>query len=406
MALGTPPVERKTGKYPGDMTEIEIRIEKLVFGGEGLGFLNGKAVFVEGALPEEKVQARILNEKPNYAKASLVRILESSPHRAIPPCPYLERCGGCQYQHLPYPEELRWKEKQVQESFQQSLQLDPALIQPIQHGPNEYGYRNSISLHRTTEKNNKPQRLGFIGKDNYSKILIHDCLLADKHLKEIFTAEHKLNRNEERRAFKLDDKNRIFTSDDERIYRTRVGSTLFWTSSLGFFQNNLPVTDLIGKKLGSWVASCKASRFIDLYSGVGTFSLLSASTLPEIFCFEESPHSIGCARRNFKECHVPHAGIFTGKVEKTFPRWILQNPKSGTLVFVDPPRTGIASSLAHLLGKGESAENIIYLSCDLQILLRDLKIILASNRYQIQTVVPFDMFPRTKHIEILVHLKK
>lgn len=406
MALGTPPLEAQAGSDSRSLMEIELKIEKLVFGGDGLGFLDGKAVFVEGALPGEKVQARILTEKPNYTKASLLRVLEPSPHRIIPPCPYIERCGGCQYQHLPYAEELKWKERQVHESFLQSLQLDPVLIEPIQAGPKDYAYRNSISLHRTTEKNNKPQRLSFIGRDNYSKVLIDHCMLADDHLKEIFTTEYKLNRNEERRGFKLDEKNRIFTTDDERIYRVRIKEKSFWASSMGFFQNNIPVTELIGKKLATWVAALKPARFIDLYSGVGTFSLLSASTVPEIFCFEESTHSIGCARRNFKEHHAPLTGVFTGKVEKTFPRFILQNPRPGTLIFMDPPRLGIASSLAHLLAKGESAENIVYLACDLQILIRDLKNILAGNRYQIQSVVPFDMFPRTKHIEVLVWLKK
>ncbi len=386
--------------------DMEIKIEKLVFGGDGLGFVNGKAFFVEGALPGEKVLVRILIEKPNYAKASLLRVLEPSPHRIIPVCPYVERCGGCQYQHLPYPEELKWKEKQVLESFQQSLQFDLKLLSPIQCGKKEYGYRNSISLHRTTEKNNKPQRLSFIGRDNYSKVMIDHCMLAEDHLKEIFTAEHQLGRKEERRSFKLDEKNRIFTSDEERIYRIRAGNQSLWTSSIGFFQNNIPVTELIGKQLAAWVKAVKPTRFIDLYSGVGTFSLLSAATVPEIFCFEESVHSIGCARRNFKEANVPLTGVFTGKVEKTFPRFILSNQKPGTMIFMDPPRLGIASSLATLLSKEAVAENIVYLSCDLQILLRDLKHILTNNRYEIQAVVPFDMFPRTKHIEVLAHLQK
>lgn len=385
---------------------MELKIEKLVFGGDGLGFVNGKAIFVEGALPGETVQARILNDKPNYAKAALIQILEHSSHRIIPPCSYIERCGGCQYQHLPYPEELKWKEKQVIESFQQFLRIDPNLISRIQHGTKEYGYRTNISLHRTTERNMKPQRLGFIGRDNYSKVLIDYCMLADNHLKEIFKTEYKLNRNEERRSFKLDEKNRIFTSDNEKIYRARVGNQFFWTSSMGFFQTNIEVTELIGKQLAAWVTTFKPNRFMDLYSGVGTFSILSASNISEVYCFEESSYSIGCTRRNFKESNVPLTGVFTGKVEKIFPRFILLNRKPGTLIFMDPPRLGIASSLATFLGKESVAENIIYLSCDLQILLRDLKQILANKHYEIQSVVPFDMFPRTKHIEILTWLKQ
>ncbi len=386
--------------------DIELKIEKLVFGGDGLGFVDGKVCFVEGALPGEKILARILSDKPNFMKAKLIRVLEPSPQRIHPPCPYIERCGGCQYQHLPYAEELRWKEFQVRESFTQTFKAEEIPILPIQYGAKEYGYRMSITIHRTTEKNNKPQRLGFIGHDNHSKVLIDYCMLADERLREIFTVEHRLNRREEKRAFKLDEKGRIFTSDEEKLYRVGVGGRSLWTSSMGFFQNNLEVTELIAKKLASYIATINPARFLDLYAGVGTFPILAARDVPEIHCFEDNPYSTGCLRRNIKELELPLAGIFSGKVEKTFPRFILQHTKPGTLVFMDPPRQGIASSLADFLAKEDVGENIFYLACDLQILLRDLRQILTTGRYKVREVIPFDMFPRTKHIEVLAWLSR
>ncbi|MFH1209074.1 MAG: RsmD family RNA methyltransferase [Candidatus Omnitrophota bacterium] len=386
--------------------DIELKIEKLVFGGDGLGFVDGKACFVERALPGEKILARILSDKPNFMKARLIRVLEASPCRIPPPCSYIERCGGCQYQDLPYPEELKWKERQVRESFAQAFKTEEIPILPIQQGPKEYGYRTSITIHRTTEKNNKPQRLGFIGHDNYSKVLIDYCMLADERLREIFTAEHKLNRREEKRGFKLDEKGRIFTNDEEKLYRVSIGGQSLWASSMGFFQNNIEVTELIAKKLGGYLEALKPSRFLDLYAGVGTFPLLAARGVPEVHCFEDSPYSTGCLRRNVGEWELPLAGIFAGKVEKIFPRFILRSPKPGALVFMDPPRQGIASSLADFLAKEDVGENILYLACDLQILLRDLKQILERGRYKIREVIPFDMFPRTKHIEVLVWLSK
>ncbi len=386
--------------------DLELKIEKVVFGGDGLGFVEGKACFVERALAGEKILARILSDKPNFMKAKLIRVLEPSPHRIHPPCPYIERCGGCQYQHLPYTEELKWKEHQVRESFAQVFKAEEIPILPIQHSAKEYGYRKSITIHRTTEKNNKSQRLGFIGHDNHSKVLIDYCMLADERLREIFNIEHKLNRREEKRAFKLDEKGRIFTSDEEKLYRVSVGGRSLWTSSLGFFQNNIEVTELIAQKLATYIAEIQPTRFLDLYAGVGTFPLLAARNVPEVHCFEDNPYSTGCLRRNVKELDLPLAGIFAGKVEKTFPRFILHSPKPGTLVFMDPPRQGIASSLADFLAKEDVGENIFYLSCDLQILLRDLRQILATGRYKVREVTPFDMFPRTKHIEILVWLTK
>ena len=109
--------------------DIELKIEKLVFGGDGLGFVDGKACFVERSLPGEKVLARILSDKPNFMKAKLLRVLEASPLRIHPPCPYIERCGGCQYQHLPYLEELKWKELQVRESFTQGKLTDQRALE-------------------------------------------------------------------------------------------------------------------------------------------------------------------------------------------------------------------------------------------------------------------------------------
>ncbi|HNX68313.1 MAG TPA: RsmD family RNA methyltransferase [Candidatus Omnitrophota bacterium] len=385
---------------------LEIKIEKLVFGGDGLGFVDGKACFVAGAVPGEKVLARVSNDKPNYCKASLLRVLEPAPERIIPPCPYVERCGGCQYQHLPYAEELRWKENQVRESFQQAFREHCPPIEPIQRGANDYTYRTSITLHRTQQKGHKPQRLGFIGRDNRSVILIDRCLLADETLKNVFTAEHMLTKNEEKRVFKAGEGGRVYTSENEKLYRVIVGEIPFWTDSLGFFQNNLGVTDLIGRKLGEWVREIQPARFLDLYSGVGTFSLLAAPEVQEIHCFEENPYSMTCVEKNFKALGVTLAGIHPGKVEKRFPHFMVHNHKERTLIFLDPPRQGIASSLAEFLAKEEVAENIAFLACDLPILIRDLRLLLTQGRYAIRTVIPFDMFPRTKHIEILCWLQK
>ncbi len=393
--------------------DIELKIEKIAFGGEGLGFINGKVCFVENTIPGEKILARLVTEKPNYSKAKLIRVIEPSPLRVRPACPYIERCGGCQYQHLSYAEELSQKESQVRESFTHTFKIPESHITPIQSASKEFGYRNSITLHRTNERNNHPQRLGFIAHDNYSKVLIDYCLLADELLRPIFTSEHRLRRQEEKRGFKLDEKGRIFSSDEEKLYRVAVGGKSIWSSSLGFFQNNISATELIAKSLEENLREIKPERFLDLYSGVGTFSLLSAAFVPEVDCFEESPYSMGCLRRNFRSfdedqvnSSKQQVGVFTGKVEKTFPKFISQKPKPGTVIFMDPPRLGIASSLANFLAKEESCGNLFYLACDLQILIRDLRLILSQGKWQIARVAPFDMFPRTKHIEVLVELKK
>ncbi|OQA57535.1 MAG: 23S rRNA (uracil-C(5))-methyltransferase RlmCD [Candidatus Omnitrophica bacterium ADurb.Bin277] len=384
---------------------IELNIEKLVFGGDGLGFIDGKAYFVEGALPGERVLARITNDKKNYGKARLIRVFEPSPERVTPPCPYIQACGGCQYQHLHYENELRWKEAQVRESFLKGFGDSVPPIRPIRRSPKELGYRQSITLHRTVKTNQKPHRLAFIGRDNYSFVFIDNCLLADEALKTVFASEHALGKYESKRIFKVERGKGIVSSEEDRLYRVLLENELLWGHSRGFFQNNLGVTEMVAKELSEIIRDINPSRFIDLYAGVGTFSILSARKVPELCCFEESIYAIDCLKRNLKERNLS-AAIFKGRVEQTFPNFWLGNREEGTLIFLDPPRLGITRELAEFFSKAEKISDIVYLACDLQILIRDLRILLSKGRYQITSVVPFDMFPRTKHLEVLARLKR
>ncbi|OQA39858.1 MAG: 23S rRNA (uracil-C(5))-methyltransferase RlmCD [Candidatus Omnitrophica bacterium ADurb.Bin314] len=390
---------------PDFKMNIELTIEKIAFGGDGLGFVDGKAYFVEGALPGERVLARIKNDKKNYGKARLLRILLPSPERVEPPCPYVRACGGCQYQHLRYEEELRWKELQVRESFAKELRADAPFIQPIRRGPKEYGYRQSITLHRTVKTNQKPHPLAFIGRDNHSFVFIENCMLADENLKSVFAAPHALGKYEIKRVFKIGQDKGIVSSEEDRLYRVPLGGEVFWAHSRGFFQNNLDVTELVAEEVAEIVRETAPSRFIDLYSGVGTFTVLSAPKIPELCCFEQSPYAIDCLRRNLNERGLPGA-IFRGKVEQMFPNFWLGNRKEDSFILLDPPRLGITPQLAEFFSKADMITNLVYLACDLQILLRDLRIILSKGNYRIRTVVPFDMFPRTKHLEVLAWLER
>lgn len=385
---------------------IELSIQKIVFGGDGMGLVNGKVFFVEGALPGEKVTAKIVSEKKNFGRARLLEILEPSPARIKPPCPYVRECGGCQYQHLAYEEELRWKMLQIREAFERPLGLAPGLIEPIRSGSKDYGYRNSVTLHKTPGAFEIPRRLGFVGRDNRSTVIVDHCLLADERLQPVFGTGCRLERGEKDRTFRCDQDGGIVSSENLLASRVRVGNETLTVSSRGFFQNNLEVTGLIADRTGEWVRDIAPSRFIDLYAGVGTFSLLAAKEVPEIYCFEENPYSVDCLKKNFSEKGISLAGAFEGRVENTYPRFARAEPKEKTLVFMDPPRQGIDPGLAEFLSTGATAENIVYLACDPAMLVRDLKIMLSGGRWAIRRVAPFDMFPRTKHIETLVWLER
>ena len=385
---------------------VELTINKIAFGGDGIASLDGKTCFVEGALPGEKITAGIIQSKKNFLRAKLVKILKSSPHRISPPCPYIERCGGCQYQHVAYPEELRLKMIQLQEIVSHSLQIPVSRIEPLGTSGKDYGYRNSITLHRTSEESRKPQALGFVGSDNHSKVAVKGCLIADDRFKPLFQQKFLLKKNVEKISYKLSEKGEIFSDQEDSFLRVSVSGQSLLAHSNGFFQNNLGVTELLVEKISQWVEQSGCGIFFDLYAGVGTFSFLSAKTIPKIYCVEENPYSIHALRMNKEERKLKSIEIIAGRVEKAFPPVFEKEKNIPSFVFMDPPRQGIEQKLARYLSGEGVPDVLVYLSCDPSTLARDLKIILSKGCYEIEAIAPFDMFPRTKHIETAVLLKK
>lgn len=384
------------------MKNFEVRVEKTAFGGDGVGSLEGKICFVEGALPGETVIAQLLQEKRNFLRAKAIKVLESSPFRVTPPCPYLESCGGCQYQQVTYHEELRIKESQVREIMDRALGL-AGIVEPIQYAEKEYGYRNSVTLHRSA-KGGKPQPLGFIGRDNKTVIAVKNCLLADEGLRPVFGLKFRLQKKEERVTFRLSEKREIISGESELFSRIRLGGETLLSHSKGFFQNNLAVTALLVKQVGEWVEKIQPDIFFDLYAGVGTFSLLSAKNVPRAVCVEEAKESLEALRMNAAERGRKEFRVIQARAESVFPSIFPDEKKGSTMICLDPPRRGLETKLAEYLSK-TPARAIVYVSCDPVTLARDLKTLLKEGLYEAEKIVPFDMFPRTKHVETAVLLK-
>ncbi len=393
------------------MKVVNLKIEKTAFGGEGIGFFEGgKACFVEGALPGETVSAKILSEKKNFAKAHLLKILKASSDRIQPPCPYYEACGGCQYQHVSYPAELKFKETQAREILSRQAGIDASLIRPIESAGSEYGYRNSVTLHvsYSSKKHSLEKKTvtGFIGRDNRTLVPIQNCLLADPRLSPIFSATMRGGQKKsDRVTFKLSEKGDIISDQEEIFFKVHLKGVSLLVNSKGFFQNNLAITELIADRISRWVREESPEEFFDLYAGAGTFTFLSAGEVPRVVCIEESPESIKALKMNRDEKHRESLEVIQGKVEMAFPEIFKESFKKNKMIFMDPPRQGIAQSLARFIARDCEASSVIYLSCDPTTLARDLKIILSGGKYKVLEAVPFDMFPKTSHIEVLVKLK-
>lgn len=374
--------------------KITLQIEKLAYGGEGLGRYEGRVCFVSGALPGETVEAEIEQDKKKFLRARMSRLIEPSPARREPPCLHWQHCGGCQYQHVSYEEELKWKETQVREYLSRALRIDPELVGPITGSSKEYGYRTSAAVHPV---NGKGASLpGFISLDNKTVVPIKECFLLDPALNRIFKTPL-----ESGAVYRLSRDGRIIEAAEE-IFFEAAGDGSILTHSRSFFQANPEITASIGQNLRSAAGKIKPDVWIDLYSGAGTFTWLAAPEAKLIFC-EENPYGILALKKNLENRGLT-AYIMEGPVEKVFPARLQKEARSREMVFLDPPRRGVEPSVARSLGRS-SFEQIAYLSCHLGTLTRDLSAILVEGKYKVAGVFPYDMFPKTKHVEILVYLE-
>lgn len=382
---------------------LELTIEKIVYGGNGLARHEGRVVFVPGVAAGEKVRARVSADRGNFVEAELEAVLVPSPQRVEPPCEYIARCGGCQYQHLSYPEELRWKEAQVRELLTRHGGVEDSRIQGIQASPNDYGYRSSVTLHRT-KPGPEPQRMGFIGRDKATPLVIKRCLLVEEPLSRVFQWEEKLSRDEDRRTYRIASDGKCVTSRTELHYKVQIAGHDIFAASQGFFQNNLAVTEMMVKQAAAWLKDLKPTHVADLYSGVGLFGFLSAPSKASLTFIEDNPASVQALRMNVTDRSGRRCRVHEGRVEKVYSRALSDAEPAIDALVVDPPRSGMTRDLAARMADTKGLKGIVYISCDPATLARDLKILTAQGRFKVESAIPFDMFPRTKHIETMTLL--
>lgn len=383
---------------------MTLVIEKLVYGGAGLARHEGRVVFVPGVAAGEKITARLIKDRGNFVEAELVSVLEASPERVTPPCQYVELCGGCQYQHLSYQEELRWKEAQVRELLTRHGGVPNDKIGPIVASPKDYGYRSSVTLHRT-KPGPVPQRMGFIGRDKTTPIVIDRCLLTQPELERVFQWDENLAREEDRRTYRIAADGNCVTSRKELYYRIPIAGEELVASTQGFFQNNLAVAEAMTRQAGKWLRSVRADHVADLYSGVGLFGLLSSPPKASVTFVEESEASVQALRMNISDRPGRRFRVHAARVEKAFSRVLSDAQPAIDAIVIDPPRSGMTRDLCQKIAEAKGIGSIVYISCDPSTLARDLKILTAPGKRRVEAVIPFDMFPRTQHIETMVFLK-
>lgn len=397
----------------GDTFELDIT--DIVYGGNAFGRHQGKAVFVPYALPGERVEARVTDERKRYAVAEVVRVLEASPQRVTPPCPYFGPglCGGCQWQHIDYPAQLAFKEKIVRDQLARFGGLDNPLVLPIIASPEPWAYRSHATLHPTDSG-----RLGYVRTDGRSIIPVDTCLIIRPELVDalqslapddiagakrvrlqagsgddvivIAAADESLADEETSPPAPAVEPDEAVSAPSATVEYVIHGRT-FQVTGGSFFQVNLPQAATLVELVLRRLELTGDGRLLDLYAGVGLFTAFLAAEARQVTAIEASMTAARDAQVNL----APFGNVlYIGDtVENALPN------VSGSFdsVVVDPPRSGLSRRVLAGLVERDPAR-IVYVSCDPASLARDTKALVEAG-YTFIDAQPLDMFPQTHHVE-------
>ncbi|MGB9030141.1 MAG: 23S rRNA (uracil(1939)-C(5))-methyltransferase RlmD [Acidobacteriaceae bacterium] len=424
---------------------MKLLIEKAVYGGSGLARADGKAVFVPFTLPGETVEAGIVADKGGFATAELQSVLDPSPMRAQPQCPYFGQCGGCHYQHAIYEAQVEMKRAILRETLERARIREIPDIEAVTAEP--LGYRNRIRLHVQAN----PFSLCYKLRKSHTNFPVTTCPIAAPALQgaietlrgegqslalAAFVTEVELfctpdessllvsfwtgRSGGEAKAFLDKTSPRLLQSLPEiqgigmfamergrtttRLLAYSGADSLFYPSGprryrvslASFFQVNRyliePLVQLV-------IAGETGGTAWDLYAGVGLFSLPLAETFSGIIAVESSPSAVRDLRENLRG--ATHRVVASDTA--AFLRQALQRGQPAPdLVVVDPPRAGLLRDVTTALGKIRPRK-ITYVSCDPATLSRDLAALLESG-YRLRKMHLLDLFPQTYHIESVTRL--
>ena len=399
---------------------IEFKIDAMAHGGEGIGRYDGRAIFVPYTIPGEIVRVDLVKDHGRYARARLVEVLEPSPARVDPACPFFgpEKCGGCQWQHIAYEVQVGIKGLVVRDQLQRVGKFDnPPILEPI---PDTAGwaYRNH-ALFRTTPEG----RLGFLSPQSHSVYPVDNCMILHPLQNELLqsldmvypdvewlemrvgpsTSEIMLllqTIDEEPPSLQVDFPISIVQICHDDAVAPLIGldyiteqlrDKVFRISATSFFQVNSEQTNSLIDYVLEAAEPKGFERVLDAYCGVGLFTAFLADHVQHITGIEINPPAVADAVYNL--AGADNVEILKGSVEDILPNLDAEF----NIVLVDPPRTGLDRHAIDALGNG-NAERLIYVSCDPATLARDAQR-LTRYGYSLEWVQPVDMFPQTYHIE-------
>ena len=400
-----PPGEKNVTPPPGAV--LDVVIEDVAFGGDGVGRVGGRVVFVPFTAPGDEVRVTVGEIKKRYARGVVREVVKASPLRVPPRCRHFTRCGGCCYQHLPYELQTRLKEGQVREIFRRIGRFAAPSVTPVVPSPRPYHYRGKGEFVVTQGRGGKAT-VGLIRRGSHETVEIERCEIVHDSINEALAALT-------RRAAAGEDRRRRLTLwsvpegappppvPKDRVWRTCGGRT-FLVPQRGFFQNNLYLVEDLVAVVGDLCGLKGEETVIDAYGGSGLFSLFLAPSALRVIGIEADPEACSCARLNVERAGLRNVEWITGDAGEVLGFLARRLGGEKVCLVLDPPRGGLDPRAFSSVCALEPAR-IVYVSCHPPTQARDCRL-LADGGWRLEEVVPLDMFPQTAHVEAVALLTR
>ena len=371
--------------------------------GEAMATHDGDAVFVFGGIPGERVQAEIVAIRRKYIAAQVTGVITPSPQRVDPPCEYFGQCTGCQWQHLRYDAQLAAKRAIVTDALERVGGFIDSPVQPTLASPRPFHYRNHARFNIWRETGT----LGFTHRERRRFVRIDRCLLMHEGINNLLaqlqdrcreTSQLAIRSSPEtgdylvQPALKNPD---VAIPTGQKHYREMLSGTEFRVASPSFFQVNVHQAAKLAELVKEGLCLTGTETVLDAYAGVGSFSVLLASSAGRVIAVEESVAAVADAQCNAAD--FPNVELIIGKVEEILPAL----DAAPDAVILDPSRSGCQPAVLDAL-LALAPDRIAYVSCNPETLARDLRTL--CRRYRVQSLQPVDMFPQTHHVECVAIL--
>jgi len=410
---------------------LTVKLEKLTYGGDALGRASdpltgteGRAVFVPFALPGETVRIHVTEQKRGHMRGELVEVIDPSPERIPAKCIHFGVCGGCHYQHLPYPSQIQVKTDILRDQLTRIGKIQDPLVQPMMASPQEWNYRNHVQFHLSAAG-----ELGYIRASGRGMFLISECHLPEETLNKLWpslefdpglglqrislrlgmeaetmlvlesdgTEPPELELEANLSVVHLADEDVVVMAGDDHIIIS-VNGRAFRVSAASFFQVNTGMAGQMVQHLLEHLPVSPSTTLLDVYCGVGLFSAFFAGRVGRLIGIEVSPSACEDFAANLDE--FDNVELYEAPAENVLPGLDF----SPDVVIVDPPRAGLDKPALDALLALRPAR-LAYVSCDPSTLARDAARLIAGG-YRMVQVTPFDLFPQTSSIESISIFEK